>query len=558
MSAERPRIILAPGTALDPALRERLAAEYELVDASTVAGRSAALRTISPPLPDATAAAVLDALGEGVGIVEAGGEIAWMNHELAVQSPDVLRKFVDTCTEVLNSARSGAVSLDGGTSERRTFRVGSRSYEVVASGLAPSTEPAPGNGAIDGALIAPDRIAALLLDVTEGRRVQERLDAIDTAGADLLRMDAEAIESINPAERLKMLDGRVVAAVRNVFGWDHFEFRLLNRETQQLELVFCNGLAPLGIGEKIFAKPVDNGISGLVATSGEGYVCHDVEHDPRYLRGLPGARSALTIPLRLHDHVVGIFNAESDKLDAFGDEDRYCAEVFGRYVALALNILDMLVVERRTTNRRVATNVMGEISGPLDSIARAAESIEEGAEQSTIELAEKILDAVSSVKHRIEAATSGPQTILGVEEILREGEREPSFEGKRVLVADDEASIRDTIVAVLVQKGCDVTSFSSGGPAIEAIRSDSSAGMAFDLVISDVRMPDRNGYEVFKAVKDLKDPTPVILMTGFGYDPHHSIVRCSQEGLHCFLFKPFQVTQLIEEVRKAFDIKAPT
>ena len=50
--------------------------------------------------------------------------------------------------------------------------------------------------------------------------------------------------------------------------------------------------------------------------------------------------------------------------------------------------------------------------------------------------------------------------------------------------------------------------------------------------------------------------TPVILMTGFGYDPNHSIVRSSQEGLSCFLFKPFQATQLVEEVRKALGTPA--
>jgi DNA-binding NtrC family response regulator len=45
--------------------------------------------------------------------------------------------------------------------------------------------------------------------------------------------------------------------------------------------------------------------------------------------------------------------------------------------------------------------------------------------------------------------------------------------------------------------------------------------------------------------------TPVILMTGFGYDPHHSIVRASQEGLQAVLFKPFEVERLLDEVRKA-------
>ncbi len=64
-------------------------------------------------------------------------------------------------------------------------------------------------------------------------------------------------------------------------------------------------------------------------------------------------------------------------------------------------------------------------------------------------------------------------------------------------------------------------------------------------------MPDRSGYEIFQAAKEACQATPVILMTGFGYDPHHSIVRASQEGLQSFLFKPFKATQLLSEVEKA-------
>ena len=64
-------------------------------------------------------------------------------------------------------------------------------------------------------------------------------------------------------------------------------------------------------------------------------------------------------------------------------------------------------------------------------------------------------------------------------------------------------------------------------------------------------MPDRSGYEVFRTAREVSPDTPVILMTGFGYDPHHSIVRASQEGLQSFLFKPFKAVQLIDEVRKA-------
>ena len=56
---------------------------------------------------------------------------------------------------------------------------------------------------------------------------------------------------------------------------------------------------------------------------------------------------------------------------------------------------------------------------------------------------------------------------------------------------------------------------------------------------------------VFRIAKEACPRTQVILMTGFGYDPNHSIVRSTQEGLHCFLFKPFQAQQLVDEVRKA-------
>ena len=64
-------------------------------------------------------------------------------------------------------------------------------------------------------------------------------------------------------------------------------------------------------------------------------------------------------------------------------------------------------------------------------------------------------------------------------------------------------------------------------------------------------MPDKTGYDVFAAAHRRNVNLSVILMTGFGYDPNHSIVRASQEGLQAILFKPFKVEQLLSEVRKA-------
>ena len=71
-------------------------------------------------------------------------------------------------------------------------------------------------------------------------------------------------------------------------------------------------------------------------------------------------------------------------------------------------------------------------------------------------------------------------------------------------------------------------------------------------------MPYRNGYEIFAHAQRYHEGIPVLLMTGFGYDPHHSIVRATQEGLHSVLFKPFKVEQLLENVYTAMGMEQPT
>ena len=123
---------------------------------------------------------------------------------------------------------------------------------------------------------------------------------------------------------------------------------------------------------------------------------------------------------------------------------------------------------------------------------------------------------------------------------------------KRVLIADDEPRVRKIIGDVLRHHGCEVTLADSGSAAIATLDAASKGVIEkFDLVISDIKMPDRTGYEVFSAARAARSDMPVILMTGFGYDPHHSIVRASQSGCKQVLFKPFEAQMLLEEVRKA-------
>jgi CheY-like chemotaxis protein len=485
-----------------------------------------------------TPESILRLLGQGVAVVEPSGEISWMTASLASQPPETMRRFADACAEAIAAWTREPTTA---STVRAEFRVGRVWHEVVASPLRRDASGA-----------RPDGAVAILTDASATHRVQDRLDAIDQAGAQLLHFDADMIRSMNASERLGHLEGRVVSATRSVLGFDHFEYRLTNRRTGQLELVFCSGLVPLGIGERLFARAEGNGISGLVAATGRSVVCQDSASDQRYVAGLPGARSSLTVPLLLHDRTVGVLNVESTAPRAFDDEDRIAAELMGRYVALSLNILDMLVAERCETNRVLLANVAREAQKPLAQMAEDARALLPlVADPDGTGRVRRLVENAARIDALLRETQEAPTGVLGCDEQLREGMRDPVFAGRRIAVADDDPTIRRTVRAVFEQQGAEVDDFDDGVHVIAAIRARASEGRPYELVVSDVRMPDANGYEVFSAAKESAADTPVILMTAFGYDPNHSVVRSNQEGLHACLYKPFQISRLLEEAKRA-------
>src|SRR5690606_30366479 len=166
---------------------------------------------------------------------------------------------------------------------------------------------------------------------------------------------------------------------------------------------------------RLFAETTGSGISGYVAATGKSYICSDVRNDPRYLPGLEHASASLSVPLRLHDQVIGVFNIESRKAGGFTEEDRQFAEIFGRYIALALNILDLLVVERCTTSGTVAVNVIGEINQPLNDISTEAESLRELVlnHPEAVRRLDHIIGLVGTVRRSVQEVARGPKSILG-------------------------------------------------------------------------------------------------------------------------------------------------
>jgi CheY-like chemotaxis protein len=447
----------------------------------------------------------------------------------------MLRRFADCCHEAIREFMTHPEVLDG-ESIRTDFRHNERSYEVICS-------PMPDD---------PTRhaVAALVSDVTELKRTEALIEEIDRAGGDLLDLDPDTVNPLDVAARLRLIEDKVVRTMRSVVGFEHFEVRIVDRRSGQLELVMGAGMDPLSIGERLYARPEENGISGWVAATGKAYLCRDAIKDPLYRLGIPSCGSSLTVPLRLRDRVVGVLNVESEQPDAFDERDQLLVELYGRYIAMAVNILDMLVVERYTTNRAFSSTVLGELRDPLDAITRHAAELRSTyiGDGAMLGRLDAILASVDLVRQRVLACSSGPQTILGAGEGSGDPVDDEIIRGRRIIVADDEPAIRDAIKDLLEQRGATVEAYADGAGAIESLE---ARGADVDLVISDVRMPDRNGYEVFRSARVHAPQASIILMTGFGYDPNHSIVRSSQEGLEAFLFKPFRVSQLIEEVHKA-------
>jgi CheY-like chemotaxis protein len=471
---------------------------------------------------------VLDAIAQGVCIIDTDGRVVWTNSRLS-HFPDEIRERIRRhCLEGFGGP--GAVHRPRSLS---LVTEGDHYYDVT---ITPITDPQR----------RQTQLVAVVSDVTRARRLQRKMDAIDNAGRELVCVDPEQLGKMDVRQRLELLERKVIRYTRELLLFNNFAIRLLDKRSNKLELVLCAGYPAEAQQIDIYASTENSGISGYVAATGRSYICPDVRNDPRYLVGINDARSSLTVPLRLHDHVLGVFNIESDRVAGFTEEDRQFAEIFGRYVAIALHFLDVLVVERHTATGRLADNVTAEIAGPLGNILADASTLMEdyiGHDDLRHRL-QAISDNVVKIKESIKQVVQPADGILGSKP--KGPQSDPVLQDKKILVVDDEEIIRVAVRDVLSKHGSEVEIARDGDEALAMISQRS-----YDLVISDIRMPGHDGYQIFAAVKDMHPDCPVIFMTGFGYDPSHSIIRARQEGLAAVLYKPFKVDQLLSDVRAA-------
>jgi two-component system response regulator PilR (NtrC family) len=117
---------------------------------------------------------------------------------------------------------------------------------------------------------------------------------------------------------------------------------------------------------------------------------------------------------------------------------------------------------------------------------------------------------------------------------------------EKILIVDDEKSMRDVLAIMLKRAGYAVTEAGDGEDAIGQIQKD-----IFDLVITDLKMPRADGLEVLKAVKEHSPGTVVLMITAFASP--ESAVEAMKRGAFDYLTKPFQVDEAQLIIRNALE-----
>ena len=115
---------------------------------------------------------------------------------------------------------------------------------------------------------------------------------------------------------------------------------------------------------------------------------------------------------------------------------------------------------------------------------------------------------------------------------------------KRILIVDDEQSMREVLAILLKKEGFDVLTAGSRAEAAAAL-----ARGAVDMILTDVRLPDGDGIEILRHVKAAAPETVVIVMTAYGTSA--DAVAALKLGAFDYLFKPFDVDELRIVIRDA-------
>ena len=120
----------------------------------------------------------------------------------------------------------------------------------------------------------------------------------------------------------------------------------------------------------------------------------------------------------------------------------------------------------------------------------------------------------------------------------------PTPDTTRILVVDDDASVRDVVQVLLREEGYACTSVDSAQSALDALRL-----AEYPLVICDVRMPEHDGFWFLERIRAEHPDVAAVMLTAFG--DTEAAVQCLRDGAADYLLKPPKVTELVRAIERA-------
>ncbi|MCR9291415.1 MAG: GAF domain-containing protein [bacterium] len=492
---------------------------------------------------------ILDAMRDGVALVDSDMRVTWVNESL---------KSWSTCEEPLGSPfyslLGGQIigpdfcpfhtALATGSPSHSTIQTDDNRYFHVYA--APLTHAATDSASL----------VATVSDITSEILQEQKLAAIHQAGRQLTDLKPDEIFAMDTQARIDLLKDNIRHYTADLLDVNVMEIRLLEQSSGNLMPLLSVGINQEAADRQLYARPQGYGVTGYVAATGKSYLCEDASQDPLYLQAFEGAASSLTVPLLLHDSVIGTINVESNKKGAFNEADVQFLEIFSRDVAVALNTLELLVAQKNNAAQQSFEAIHRAVALPVDHILNdAVNAIEKniGHDPEVVEGLKRILQNARDIRRVIQqiGQRMAPAEALpaGCTEQLHS-----KLRGKRILVVDSDLQVLKDAHVLLEKFGCIVEAAHSGGEAVNMFR-NSRLDAAYDVVISAVKLPDYSGYQLMLRLMKITDPVPMALMQGFGWDAGHSIVKAREAGLHAkaVLYKPLKLTQLLNVVELILD-----
>ena len=352
----------------------------------------------------------------------------------------------------------------------------------------------------------------------------------------------------------------VIDQLKDFFKVEHFAIFEFDRAGEEWNLVYSlsfsvdsmQSLKDLKKKGSFFQRVIDTQIPQLV---------NDIKETEMELSGLAEADkidSLIAVPIDSQGKLWGILIAFSQEKFGFKEEDAKIITLFGNQIGELLELfssslqenIDEILIQILGTLELLNFKYKTRDYIPVTEIKQVHERLKNRILLSVRGIESGYIDQITGQEIPENEPVKLPTgEELNIEEVITiRGEKNQSNpkQNKNVLIIDDEPLITELLTSVLERMGCKSQVAACGKEGMETFEKEN-----FDLVITDLGMPDISGWDVSKMVKQGNPKVPVIIVTGWGLDPDPQ--RVKESKVDRLLTKPFQIDQLEKIIRELLE-----